>query len=128
MFINPMKEKVLHADDDPLVRALLDEALHFMGYAVTGVGDAEAALAKVREEPFQLVITDHRMPRGGGLRLVEGLRAEGYGGRIYVLSGALMEDERQSYAVLGIDGLLLKPFNLWSLHQMLRSEAGRRGG
>jgi DNA-binding response OmpR family regulator len=123
-----MTKNILHADDDQLVRALLDEALHFMGYRVTGVGDPEAALAKFREETFSVVITDHRMPLGGGLRLVEGLRAEGFEGRVFVLSGALSEEERRAYALLGIDGVLIKPFDLWSLHQMLKQETHPRVG
>lgn len=121
-------KNVLHADDDPVVRALLDEALHFMGYKVTGVGDPDEALAKVREISFQLVITDHRMPLGGGLRLVEGLRAAGFEGRVFVLSGALSEEERRAYSLLGIDGVLMKPFDLWSLHQMLKQETRPRVG
>lgn len=122
-----MIKRVLHADDDPLARASLDEALHFMGYKVTGVGDPDEALTKTREEAFQLVMTDHHMPRGGGLRLVKELRAEGFGGRIFVLSGALSEEDRLAYSLLGIDGVLMKPFDLWSLHQLLTQETSPRG-
>src|SRR5438270_13436178 len=39
--------------------------------------------------PFDVVITDHRMPRMGGMQLVQRLRAKEFAGKILVLSGHL---------------------------------------
>lgn len=118
-----MRERILHAEDQPLIRALMDEMLHFMGYEVVGAADGEAALARVRTEPFDMVLTDHQMPGMNGLELVRRLHAAGFRGRIYVLAGALADSDRAGYEALGVDGIAIKPLDLWSLHQLLKTGA-----
>ena len=118
-----MKTRVLHADDEQLVRAFIDEALHFLGFDVVGVSDGNAALARLAREPFDVVITDHHMPAIGGLELVRELRARAFEGRIYVLSGALHANDRREYEVLGVDGIAAKPLGLMELNLFLKNAA-----
>jgi CheY-like chemotaxis protein len=116
-----MKTRVLHAEDEQLVRAFIDEALHFLGFEVVGVADGDAALARLSRESFDVVITDHHMPKTGGLELVRELRARGFGGRIYVLSGALHAHEHREYEALGVDGIAAKPLGLMELSLFLKN-------
>jgi DNA-binding NtrC family response regulator len=67
--------RVLIAEDEPTFRDLLADILESAGHSVVAVGDGEAALAAVQHGGFELLITDRRMPRLGGLELLQRMRA-----------------------------------------------------
>src|SRR5213079_3288751 len=52
--------------------------------------------------PFDVVITDHRMPRVTGLELVRRLREKNFGGKILVLSGHLSDEDIRAYEDLNV--------------------------
>lgn len=119
-----MKNRVLLAEDDLPVRLFMDEALHFLGYAVTAANDGAAALARLAAgESFDLVITDHRMPGLDGLGLVRALRESRFPGRIYVVSGQMPAEVEAEYRRLQVDGVLMKPLEVWALHRLLSGGA-----
>ena len=61
---------VLVADDSQETRELLFEALSSIDCTVTCVGDGLEALASLKTEPYDLLITDYNMPRLNGLALL----------------------------------------------------------
>src|SRR5438552_17434216 len=67
--------------------------------------------------PFDVVITDHRMPRMTGLQLVRQLRAQDFGGKILVVSGHLSDEDIRAYEELGVDMMMYKPFDFVELLQ-----------
>jgi PAS domain S-box-containing protein len=79
--------RVLAVDDDGLVlfntTAMLEDLGHFVLEAVSG----EAALAILRRETVDLVITDQAMPRMTGLQLLETIRAEWPGLPVILATG-----------------------------------------
>jgi two-component system, NtrC family, response regulator AtoC len=68
--------RILVADDEEGVRTFLAEALERAGHDVTQVGDGAAALLAAREEPFDVVLTDLRMPGVEGMTVVRTIRTE----------------------------------------------------
>ena len=68
--------RILIVDDDPRVLLILSTALKRMknGYRVVAVPSGAEALQEVTAEPFDLVITDVRMPGIDGIELVETIR------------------------------------------------------
>jgi two-component system response regulator AtoC len=68
--------RVLVADDEEGVRTFLAESLERAGHEVTQVADGEAALRAVHEEPFDVVLTDLRMPGTDGMTVVRTVRTE----------------------------------------------------
>ncbi len=54
--------RVLVVDDEPTVRALLEQVLALDGHRVDTAGDAAAALDRVEAARYDLVISDVRMP------------------------------------------------------------------
>jgi CheY-like chemotaxis protein len=115
-------ERILLVEDEAVVRAYLVEALTFFGFEVVAEADGYDALERCEAETFDLVLTDHMMPSLGGLGLVQGLRARNFGGRIYVLSGALRPVDRERYEELKVDGIALKPIHLRDLPQFLAAK------
>jgi two-component system response regulator (stage 0 sporulation protein F) len=71
--------RILIADDDPRVLLILRATLERMknSHQIVSARDGTEALAKVENQPFDLVITDVRMPGTDGIELVEEMRALG---------------------------------------------------
>lgn len=114
-----MKKRLLYAEDDEIVRGALSQLLTLLGWQVTCEPHGEAALDRIHAEEFDVVLTDHHMPGKDGLALVQNLRAEGFHGRIFVLSGALPAAEENEYRRLHVDGIAAKPVALSELRELL---------
>jgi len=66
---------ILVVDDEPAQRTVLGGFLRKRGFEVAQGASVEEALAHVSARTIDLVLTDLRMPGGGGLALLEGVRA-----------------------------------------------------
>jgi DNA-binding NtrC family response regulator len=66
---------VLVVDDDALFRAALVRYLEGESFAVVAEGDPSAALERVEQRPFDLVLTDLRMPGLDGIAFIRRVRA-----------------------------------------------------
>jgi DNA-binding response OmpR family regulator len=68
--------RILVVDDEPGVRGVLVRVLRDAGYEVVGVSDGLAALdaCKTAETPYDLVITNNRMPHLSGAEVIAQLR------------------------------------------------------
>ncbi|MBI5885850.1 MAG: response regulator [Deltaproteobacteria bacterium] len=64
-------KKVLVVDDEEVIRNICRDVLRSAGYAVAGATDGAEALRKIREEDYDLVVTDVRMPGIDGVALYE---------------------------------------------------------
>ena len=61
--------KILLAEDDNDMRRFLVKALQSAGFEVTDYDNGLAAYRRLREEPFQLLLTDIVMPEMDGIEL-----------------------------------------------------------
>lgn len=61
--------KILLAEDDDDMRRFLGRALHNAGYAVAAFDNGQSAYNRLREEPFDLLLTDIVMPEMDGIEL-----------------------------------------------------------
>src|SRR5438477_6140610 len=61
--------KILLAEDDNDMRRFLVKALQNAGFEVTDYDNGLAAYRRLREEPFQLLLTDIVMPEMDGIEL-----------------------------------------------------------
>ncbi|OYW85495.1 MAG: response regulator [Sphingobium sp. 32-64-5] len=67
---------ILVVDDEFLLAMMLTDILEDEGYEVDTVSNGEAALAAVRKQRPDLVITDFMMPMMTGLEFAEAVRAD----------------------------------------------------
>ena len=68
---------VLLVEDDDDIRELMTTLLALAGFETTACASAEAALEALREEPFDLVLTDYMLPHRSGGWLLQQASAEG---------------------------------------------------
>ena len=69
------KLSVLVIDDDQDIREYLQDFLNAEGFEVTTLADPTAAVARIRDEVFHLVVLDLMMPKISGLDLLAQIRA-----------------------------------------------------
>jgi DNA-binding NtrC family response regulator len=62
--------KILLADDEKSIAVTLGDALRGAGHAVTVVADGEQAIAALGVDTFDAVITDIRLPKADGLKVL----------------------------------------------------------
>ncbi|MDB6173677.1 MAG: response regulator receiver protein [Chthoniobacteraceae bacterium] len=101
--------RILVAEDDLNIRDLLYLILTQAGYLVSTASDGLCASSAIASDAFDLVITDHEMPRLNGLGLVKQLRSVNYPGKIIVLSSPPSMADRGAYKGLSVDRMLSKP-------------------
>lgn len=104
-----MPASILLVDDEPLVREELMEALEFEGFDVQAVGSVSEALSSCAATRFDLIITDLKMPKAGGLDLLQALKQMKDPPLAFVLSGHGAESNRVQATELGALDCFSKP-------------------
>ena len=125
------KGRILLVDDDPLVLKSLSTLLQKEGYAVSVAGDGHSAIQKTKEERFDLVISDIRMPGLDGLQTIEDIqrhqREQGNPPSHFMVITGFAEDEAPQRAVdLQITEFLVKPFDTNRFLQAVREQLQAR--
>ncbi len=105
-----MAQKILIAEDDADIRALLRLYLESEGYEVIAADNGAAALAEARERLPDLAILDVMMPQMDGYALTRALR-ELSDLPILILSAKSQANEKILGLNLGADDYIAKPFN-----------------
>lgn len=117
------KSRILIVDDDELILAGLRLSFDLLlpGCPVNTVSDAVAALSELRQQPFDLILTDYDMPKMNGLALALAAHQISPSTRIVLMTGGYSHDEIQTRAgSVTLDGFLTKPFPLRQLVEILR--------
>lgn len=104
---------VLIADDDPLLRAILEHKLAATGYRVHAVEDGRAALEAARELSPAVIVLDGMMPVLDGFEALRRIKADAELGHIPVvmLTALKRQEDIVSALQLGAADYLSKPFN-----------------
>jgi CheY-like chemotaxis protein len=120
-FARPLR--VLYADDLRELREVMRQIVQREGHELVAVEDGAAAweLCRANLSAFDVVITDHRMPRMDGLQLVEQLRDAGYSGKVIVFTSEANPRVHDAYCAAGVALILLKPGSPRTLREALRS-------
>ncbi len=103
--------KVLVVDDEKLLLEIWQNLFAMLEIETRVASGGHAALALLRQETFDLVITDVRMPDGDGFVVLEHLRKEA-GRRVatFVCSGYI-DDEKTVLSPYEIERIIRKPFS-----------------
>ena len=110
--------RILVADDDRIIRAILREMLSGAGHEVVQAPDGDKALEIYKAGAIDLVITDLFMPPSGGLAVIEQLKEVDPEARIIAISGVALTNTEVRYEMdpgqlaiqRGADRTLRKPF------------------
>jgi CheY-like chemotaxis protein len=106
-------------DDEPMMLHLLSQTLGSQGFNVLTAPNGVEAFELIKGNPVSLILTDLHMPKGGGLKLLELLRASAHKAiPVIVMSGDA--DDLKPFQTEGIT-ILRKPFRRRELVELISS-------
>ncbi len=117
--------KILLVDDDERLLALLKEILEEGGYECRGAQSVTEAERALREEVFEVVLSDYDMPGAKGLDLLRHVAANYPSTGFIMMTGSAEVGIREKAEVLGADGYLKKPFSTKVLLRLVRKTITR---
>ncbi len=106
----PRRATILVVDDDEDVRIVTSETVRELGYKVVAVASAEDALTRLRDDRFNLMITDVAMPGINGVELAR--RARIIDAQMPVLFSSGYADVQVFGQELSDETVLKKPFRV----------------
>ena len=103
--------KVLVVDDDPVVGKSFSRVLSNKGYAVITAANAQEALGRLRNEDYDAVYTDIKMPGMDGVELAEQVRARQPWMPVVIVTGYGTADNERRAKAAGVSAFLRKPLS-----------------
>ena len=119
---------LLLVEDDPAIAQLIHLHLHAPDYRVTVCDRAAAALERLKEEGFDVIILDILLPDGNGVDLCRRIRAIQNWTPVLMLSALSDESDKVQALEGGADDYMTKPFGVAELTARVRALLRRRGG
>jgi two-component system response regulator PilR (NtrC family) len=125
--------QILVVDDEQSMREFLAICLRREGHQVTAAHDGTEALAKLRDQPFDLVITDLKMPgehdgiailraiKGGGVRRADrpGVTPAPIDPEVILVTAYATADTAIAAMKLGAYDYLIKPFQVDDINAVI---------
>lgn len=106
------RPRVLVVDDEASIRDLLSKTLALAEYDVDLAPDGRAALDRLRMIPYDLLITDLKMPGVDGLTVIREARRLKADLPVIIITGFSNEASAIEAVNLGVSGYLTKPFRV----------------
>ena len=119
-------EKILIVDDERSMRDVLSIMLKRAGYGVTVASDGEEAIAHIDKELFDLVITDLKMPKAGGLEVLKAVKESSPESVVLIITAYASTESVVEAMKLGAYDYLTKPFQVDEVQLIIRNALEKR--
>ncbi len=113
-------DKVIVVDDNRDLGMLTSEILVERGFRVNIAFDGETALARIKQEPYDVMILDYRLPGISGLTVLEKTRQIRPNLKTIMISAFGDDSTRTKAQKLGAYAFLDKPFNIDGLVKVVK--------
>ncbi len=113
-------QHILVVDDEASIRDLCARVLTRSGFKVTMASTGEDAVRRLRDEPFDLVISDIRMPGISGMDVLVMAKTLHPSIAVILITGFGTSEVVERANQSGADRILTKPFNALELLAMVR--------
>lgn len=121
-----MKEKtILVVDDEQDLRELIELSLQSAGYRTLSAGSGQRAIDLASENEVDAVLSDIRMPEGDGVFLLKHFARHFPKIPVYIMTG-FTDYPTEELLELGAKSVLLKPFQLSTMHEKIQEGLGPR--
>jgi DNA-binding NtrC family response regulator len=102
--------KILLADDERTIAVTLGDALRGAGHTVTVVPDGDQAINSLKTDSFDCVITDIRLPKADGLKVLRAAKETQPGSRVILITAYASVEDAVAAIKDGAEDYIQKPF------------------
>jgi len=120
--------KVLLVDDEVVFTNNMSKLLQTRGYRVTAVNSGEAAIDALKQEGFDVVVLDLKMPGMDGLTTLKEIKKQGLFTQTLILTGHGSIDSAMEATRLGAYDYLPKPCEIGELVAKIEGAWEKKGG
>lgn len=110
-----MNECILVVDDTEIVRATLSAELEGEGYKVVSAGDGDEAINILRQQTFDLIFLDIKMPKVDGFEVLKFVKENQPTTRVIMLTGFASLNNVIESKKLGAEDFISKPYDFLDL-------------
>ncbi len=112
-------------DEHEILKALAN----FLGklcdeYTVDTASNGADALEKIKESPYELIITDYMMPSMNGLELAKAAREISPDTKVVLITAYGNKELRSSVKELNLEGFIDKPFSMAQIREIVEKAIG----
>lgn len=119
-------EKILIVDDERSMRDVLSIMLKRAGYDISVASDGDEAIARIEKELFDLVITDLKMPKVGGLDVLKAVKDASPDSVVLLITAFASAESAVEAMKLGAYDYLTKPFQVDEVQLIIRNALEKR--
>jgi two-component system response regulator PilR (NtrC family) len=119
-------DRILIVDDEESMREFLSIMLHREGYQVESVQDGSQAIARLRDQAFDLIITDIQMPRVDGFGLLDHVLESCPETAIIMVTAFSTTEQAVEAMKLGAYDYITKPFKNDEIKLIVRNALERK--
>jgi DNA-binding NtrC family response regulator len=116
------KASVLIVEDEPKMRRLLELQLAEEGFQARIAADAETGLQMLGKEPFDVVVTDLKLPGMSGLEFLQAVKRVNADLPVVLMTAFGTVESAVDAMKAGASDYVLKPFSLAELVLVIRKE------
>ena len=116
------KPSILVVEDEAKMRRLLELQLAEEGFRAQTVADAEAGLKLLNKEPFDLIVTDFKLPGMSGLEFLQAVKRVNANLPVIIMTAHGTVESAVEAMKIGASDYVLKPFSLAELMLVIRKE------
>lgn len=106
------KPRILVVDDEEIVQQLLKRTLGEKGYDVEAANDGSAALGRLKESSFNLLITDIKMPKADGISVLKEIKKLNPYIEVLIITGYPTIEAAVEAIKIGAYDFICKPFDI----------------
>ncbi|HEX7602961.1 MAG TPA: response regulator, partial [Polyangiaceae bacterium] len=120
------RPRVLVVDDEKVIRDMLADFLGMEGYFVRTAEDGNSALAELTKGHFDLVISDLKMPKMGGIQLLDEISRAAPDALTVIMTGFGTVETAIDAMKRGAYDYIMKPFKMEEVVHTVRRGLERR--
>jgi DNA-binding NtrC family response regulator len=115
------RTKILIVDDEPIVGERLKASLERDGFSVDAFFSSLDALEKMKQEPYDILVTDLKMKDPDGLELLRIAKQKQPGIKAVIITGFATREVAEEALLAGAVHFIAKPFKISDLKKLLKS-------
>lgn len=117
---------ILIIEDDLDIQEILLEEFSLSGHRVETASDFPSAMALLRENKYELILSDYEIPKGNGLMILEYVKTFSEKPLFFMIS-AEIKLELKEIMELGVDRFYSKPFSFEDILLEINEISIKRG-